>query len=82
MGNCFTHPRSSRSSTASTIKDLTELITQLTQKLDINSRELQMYRHQVNVFLEEVANKKREIAFLKNQIQSRTLTLKDRYLTN
>ena len=45
MGICLKQSKSGKNSKASTIKDLTKLIMHLTQKLDIKSRELEMYHH-------------------------------------
>ena len=71
-----------RTSEASIVKDLTELITYLTQKLDIKARELEMYRQQVDAFFQEIENKEKEIAILKYDLQTKTLTLRRAYFTN
>ena len=57
-------------------KDLTDVIIDLTQRLNFKTREAEMYRQQVNVFLQEVENKDREIALLKNELQRNKLKMR------
>ena len=82
MGNCFKQMGTDQTSEASIVKDLTELIAYLTQQLEIKARELEMYRHQSNVFLQEIENKEKEIAIFKYELQTKTLTLRRAYFTN
>ena len=65
-----------QTSEAMMIKDLMDVIVDLTQELDSKTRDMEMYRHQVNVFLQEVENKDREIAILKSKLQRIRLKLK------
>ena len=65
-----------QTSEAMMIKDLMDVIVDLTQELDSKTRDMEMYRHQVNVFLQEVENKDREIAILKSDLQRIRLKLK------
>ena len=65
-----------QTSEAMMIKDLMDVIVDLTQELDSKTRDMEMYRHQVNVFLQEVENKDREIAILKSELQRTRLKLK------
>ena len=65
-----------QTSEAMMIKDLMDVIVDLTQELDSKTRDMEMYRHQVNVFLQEVENKDREIATLKSDLQRIRLKLK------
>ena len=65
-----------QTSEAMMIKDLMDVIVDLTQELDSKTRDMEMYRHQVNVFLQEVENKDREIAILKSELQRIRLKLK------
>ena len=65
-----------QTSEAMMIKDLMDVIVDLTQELDYKTRDMEMYRHQVNVFLQEVENKDREIAILKSDLQRIRLKLK------
>ena len=65
-----------QTSEAMMIKDLMDVIVDLTQELDSKTRDMEMYRHQVNVFLQEVENKDREIAILKSNLQRIRLKLK------
>ena len=65
-----------QTSEAMMIKDLMDVIVDLTQELDSKTRDMEMYRHQVNVFLQEVENKEREIAILKSELQRIRLKLK------
>ena len=65
-----------QTSEAMMIKYLMEVIVDLTQELDSKTRDMEMYRHQVNVFLQEVENKDREIAMLKSELQRIRLKLK------
>ena len=65
-----------QTSEAMMIKDLMDVIVDLTQELDSKTRDMEMYRHQVNVFLQEVENKDREIAILKSEKQRIRLKLK------
>ena len=65
-----------QTSEAMMIKDLMDVIVDLTQELDSKTRDMEMYRHQVNVFLQEVENKDREIAILKSYLQRIRLKLK------
>ena len=57
-------------------KDLTDVIIDLTQRLNFKTREAEMYRQQKNVFLQEVENKDREIALLKNELQRNKLKMR------
>ena len=65
-----------QTSEAMMIKDLMDVIVDLTQELDSKTRDMEMYRHQVNVFLQEVENKDREITILKSDLQRIRLKLK------
>ena len=65
-----------QTSEAMMIKDLMDVIVDLTQELDSKTRDMEMYRHQVNFFLQEVENKDREIAILKSELQRIRLKLK------
>ena len=65
-----------QTSEAMMIKDLMDVIVDLTQELDSKTRDMEMYRHQVNVFLQEVENKDREIALLKNELQRNKLKMR------
>ena len=65
-----------QTSEAMMIKDLMDVIVDLTQELDSKTRDMEMYRHQVNIFLQEVENKDREIAMLKSELQRIRLKLK------
>ena len=65
-----------QTSEAMMIKDLMDVIVDLSQELDSKTRDMEMYRHQVNVFLQEVENKDREIAILKSELQRNRLKLK------
>ena len=65
-----------QTSEAMMIKDLMDVIVDLTQELDSKTRDMEMYRHQVNVFLQKVENKDREIAILKSELQRIRLKLK------
>ena len=76
MGNCIQAMEPEQTSEAMMIKDLMDVIVDLTQELDSKTRDMEMYRHQVNVFLQEVENKDREIAILKSDLQRIRLKLK------
>ena len=65
-----------QTSEAMMMKDLMDVNVDLTQELDSKTRDMEMYRHQVNVFLQEVENKDREIAILKSELQRIRLKLK------
>ena len=65
-----------QTSEAMMIKDLMDVIVDLTQELDSKTKDMEMYCHQVNVFLQEVENKDREIAILKSDLQRIRLKLK------
>ena len=71
-----------QTSEAMMIKDLMDVIVDLTQELDSKTRDMEMYRHQVNVFLQEVENKDREIAILKSNLQRIRLKLKRFWFSN
>ena len=71
-----------QTSEAMMIKDLMDVIVDLTQELDSKTRDMEMYRHQVNVFLQEVENKDREIAILKSDLQRIRLKLKRFWFSN
>ena len=58
------------------IKDLMDVIVHLTQELNSKTRDLEMYRHQSNIFLQEVESKDREIAVLKSELQKNILKLR------
>ena len=66
-----------QTSEAMMIKDLMDVIVDLTQELDSKTRDMEMYRHQVNFFLQEVENKDREIALLKNELQRNKLKMRN-----
>ena len=68
MGNCVQPMEADQTSDAIMIKDLIDVIVHLTQELNSKTRDLEMYRHQVNVFLQEVENRDREIAILKSEL--------------
>ena len=76
MGNCIQALEPEQTSEAMMIKDLMDVIVDLTQELDSKTRDMEMYRHQVNVFLQEVENKDREIALLKNELQRNKLKMR------
>ena len=76
MGNCIEPMEPDQTSEAMLIKDLMDVIVHLSQELDSKTRDLEMYRRQVNVFLQEVENKDREIAILKSELQRNRLKLK------
>ena len=65
-----------QTSEAIMIKDLMDVIVHLTQELNSKTRDLEMYRHQSNVFLQEVESKDREIAVLKSELQKNMLKLR------
>ena len=75
MGNCIKPTEPDQTSEAMLTKDLTDDIIDLTQRLNFKTREAEMYRQQVNVFLQEVENKDREIALLKNELQRNKLKM-------
>ena len=75
MGNCIQPMEPDQTSEAMLTKDLTDVIIDLTQKLNFKTREAEMYRQQVNVFLQEVENKDREIALLqRNKLKMRKIS--------
>ena len=76
MGNCVQPMEADQTSDAIMIKDLMDVIVHLTQELNSKTRDLEMYRHQVNVFLQEVENRDREIAILKSELRNNMLKLK------
>ena len=76
MGNCIKQMEPDQTSEAMLTKDLTDVINDLTQRLKFKTREAEMYRQQVNVFLQEVENKDREIALLKNELQRNKLKMR------
>ena len=76
MGNCVQPMEADQTSDAIMIKDLMDVIVHLTQELNSKTRDLEMYRHQVNVFLQEVENRDREIAILKSELRKNMLKLK------
>ena len=76
MGNCIQPMEADQTSDAIMIKDLMNVIVHLTQELNSKTRDLEMYRHQVNVFLQEVENRDREIAILKTELRNNMLKLK------
>ena len=76
MGNCIKPTEPDQTSEAMLTKDLTDVIIDLTQRLNFKTREAEMYRQQVNVFLQEVENKDREIALLKNELQRNKLMMR------
>ena len=76
MGNCIKPMEPDQTSEAMLTKDLTDVINDLTQRLKFKTREAEMYRQQVNVFLQEVENKDREIALLKNELQRNKLKMR------
>ena len=65
MGNCIQAMEPEQTSEAMMIKDLMDVIVDLTQELDSKTRDMEMYRHQVNVFLQEVENKDRKSQYWK-----------------
>ena len=65
-----------QTSEAIMIKDLMDVIVHLTQELNSKTRDLEMYRHQSNIFLQEVESKDREIAVLKSELQKNILKLR------
>ena len=65
-----------QTSEAVIMKDLMDVITHLTQELDHKSRDLEMYRCQAHVFLQQVENRDREIAILKGELRRNILKLK------
>ena len=76
MGNCIKPTEPDQTSEAMLTKDLTDVIIDLTQRLNFKTREAEMYRQQKNVFLQEVENKDREIALLKNELQRNKLKMR------
>ena len=76
MGNCIKPMEPDQTSEAMLTKDLTDDIIDLTQRLNFKTREAEMYQQQVNVFLQEVENKDREIALLKNKLQRNKLKMR------
>ena len=76
MGNCIKPTEPDQTSEAMLTKDLTDVIIDLTQRLNFKTREAEMYRQQANVFLQEVENKDREIALLKNELQRNKLKMR------
>ena len=71
-----------QTSEAMMIKDLMDVIVDLTQELDSKTKDIEMYRHQVNVFLQEVENKDKEIVILKRELQRIRLKLKIFWFSN
>ena len=76
MGNCIQPMEADQTSDAIMIKDLMNVIVHLTQELNSKTKDLEMYHHQVNVFLQEVENRDREIAILKSELRNNMLKLK------
>ena len=76
MGNCVEPMEADQTSEAIMIKDLMDVTVHLTQELNSKTRDLEMYRHQSNVFLQEVESKDREIAVLKSELQKNILKLR------
>ena len=65
-----------QASEAMIIKKLNGVIAHLTQNLNYKTKELEMLCNQVNIFLQEIENKEREIAVLKGELQNKTLNLR------
>ena len=69
MGNCFNRQDPEPTSEAMIIRDLQEVICHTSLELSYRERDLRMVRGQVDVFLQEMENKDREISILHNELR-------------
>ena len=65
-----------QASESNIFKKFNGVIAHLTQNLNYKTKELEMYRNQVNIFLQQIENKEREIADIKGESQNDTLNLR------
>ena len=69
MGNCIQAMEPEQTSEAMMMKDLMDVNVDLTQELDSKTRDMEMYRHQVNVFLQEVEKRTGKLQYSKGSYE-------------
>ena len=69
MGNCFNRQDPEPTSEAMIIREQIEVISYLSRELSYREKDLRMVRGQVDVFLQEIENKDREIRILHNEMR-------------
>ena len=70
MGNCIKPAVEPKQSPEGLLtRELRDVVFYLTRELDAATREVEMHRHQVTVYLQEVENRDREISVLKSELQ-------------